>query len=118
LALAAGEVGRPAVRVYRLVAAKAALAAWLGQQPLPGEEPEEALERPRDANTAAEDAAHLLTISPTAVLDAAISAADTDPGCHPMNPEEWEAMGARGVDRHPVLINERKGRDEVDSLPS
>lgn len=41
VALASGEVGRPAVRIDRLIAGNAALGPWLGDQPLPGEEPPE-----------------------------------------------------------------------------
>ena len=41
VALASGEVGRPGIRIDRLVAGNAALAPWLAQQPVPGEEVEE-----------------------------------------------------------------------------
>jgi hypothetical protein len=43
LALAAGEVGAPPSTSTGSSPANAALAAWLGQQPLPADEPEEAL---------------------------------------------------------------------------
>ena len=42
VALASGEVSRPGIRIDRLIAANAALAPWLAQQPLPDEEAEEA----------------------------------------------------------------------------
>ena len=63
-----GRGRAPAVRVSRLVAAKAALrgsAAAVAPRGARGSVGPLRLERPRDANTAAEDAAHLLTVSPT-----------------------------------------------------
>ena len=38
IALASGEVSRPGIRIDKLIAGNEALAPWLAQQPLPGEE--------------------------------------------------------------------------------